>query len=287
VALIAAVTLLAGAAGVLAGSRVAPRDEPAPTAPGMLASGPVQLELPDGWTATAPPFAVPELKDPAGARGLLAEAVLGVAPPQHVSLLPGSLRRLAGSSRSRSAPGVGPPVRRFEFVADTQGTRLEIAVGAATSGVVTLVCRLPPGAGRLGSEDCDELTQNLRLREGGWLEPGPETATRMVLPGVIARLAERRREGRQALATAGGVGARVRAAQDVAAAYAIASTTLRRFAAGRAEPLPRRLAALAAHHRALGRAYARPDRRAALRAGAAIAGDEARVDRALRRLAGG
>ena len=288
VAGIAAVTAAAAAAGAFAGTHASSDDAPAAPAPApaVLDAGVARLPVPEGWAVGAPRFAVAGLGDAAGMWSASADAVFAARPPEDPSLLPALLVQSTG--------GAPPPRRvtgavrgwRYDVAAADEPGRVNLVVLPATTGVVTLGCHSPPGGAAWSNDECVDAAQTVELREGSWIAPGPEAAVRIALPAEIARLNRGRGQGRRALTTAGSAQARADAARSVARAYAGTASALRPLAGeGAPAALVGLLDRLAGDHRRLATAHANRYRALAVRAGAAIERDEARLGRLIAALA--
>jgi len=281
---IAAAAAGAGAAMLLG---VGAREEPARPAPppAEIVSGVARLPLPDGWEPLKRPPAVAGFGRAAGARALYSEVALDTRRPEDASLLPAAVAANAGEMPA-------PRARRFgerrvwdrELAGGPDESRLAVFTLPTTKGVVTVACQTDAGTMTLARIDCETAMQGVQLTGAAPLRPVPETATRMALPAAVARLNERRRQERRALAAARTPGPRAAAARSLAAAYAEAAAALRPLAAGAAKPLPSVLDGLAGAHRRLASASARRAARAAGRAGVAIGRGERRLAALLKSL---
>jgi hypothetical protein len=117
----------------------------------------------------------------------------------------------------------------------------------------------------------------LQIDDAAELMPAPETAARIALPAVIAKLNRQRGSGRRALGATRSPRRRAEAARRLALAYRSAAERLRPLAAGDARCLIAALGGLARDHRELAAASRRRDVRTARRAGAAIEREERRL----------
>jgi hypothetical protein len=215
-----------------------------------------------------------------------ADAVFAVLPPENASLVPAAL--LTGGEPAPQRRSVPRDVNgwRYELTLPGDPGRMTLVVMPASTGVVTLACAPSIAGAAETTDECVDAARQVELRRGGWIEPGPDSAARIALPGAIKQLDERRRAGREALAAAGGATARARAARSVAGAYATAHDALQPLSApGPTDALVRTLARLVADHRALATAHAQRFPRLARRSGAGIERGEARLERLIARLA--
>jgi hypothetical protein len=146
-----------------------------------------------------------------------------------------------------------------------------------TRGVVTIACQADAASIAGARLDCDGAMGALRLEGASELAPTPETAARIVLPDVVARLNRQRHSGRRALRATESPRRRGGAARRLADAYLDAAGRLRPLAAGDARRLTVALADLAHHHLELAAASRRRDVRMARRAGSSIERGERRL----------
>jgi hypothetical protein len=284
----AVATLAAAAAGAFVGDSLgaqlaSPAPEPAPP---VLDAGVARLPVPDGWWPGAPRFTLAGAPEAAGMWSGSTDAVFAVLPPEDASLVPAALVEHAGQAPSRRPVPADVRGWRYELTLSGYPGRTTLLVMPASTGVVTLACVPSVGAAPGTADECVDAARQVELRRGAWIQPGPDSAVRIALPGAIARLDERRRAGRRALAAASTGPARARAARSVARAYAGAHDALRPLAApGRSAALARALGGLATDHRGLAIAHENRYPRLATRSGARIARQEERLQRLIAALA--
>ncbi len=267
--------------------RSSPPPRPSPPAR-ELAVGHIRLLVPGGWTAMTRPRPVPGLD--VGATSLRrggAQLTVAEVPPSHPSLLPLTLARRAAPDRLRPVVERHGALRTWRYAAvldDVPGQRLDLFVAPTTAGTVTLACRAPTRA----REACRSALAGLRLAGASALPLGPDAALREGLPAAVRGLNRRRAPARAALARARTSQAAGRAADRLAAAYALAVRTLAPLAppGGEGTALLTPFGRLAFGYGALGKALRAHDDAAVRRTGRAIASAEAALPAALRRADG-
>jgi hypothetical protein len=273
VAPLVAATLLAGAAGALLGSLVAPNgSDPPPAAEPQprigLRSGVARLALPAGWEPLGRRSSLPGLEEATAVGAGHGEVALDIRAPESSSLLPAGVAAAAGDL---PAPQVRQVGRRSMWRYDLSGAGLVALVLPTTGGVVTIAC----GAG--ARAECERAAETVWLDGASALDPAPETAAAIILPDAVARLNRHRAAERRRLATTRSPVRRSQAARRLAGAYAEAAARLRPVAAGEAVRLTKTLGDLARSHRALATASRRRAARAARRAGARVGREERRL----------
>jgi hypothetical protein len=273
--------LVAAAAGAAAGvafGLLLTADEsrsPAPAAerPAPVAqTGAARLRLPETWRTARRAPAIPGFEDATALRARSSIVALDFRAPEHRSLLP------AATVDALGAELPVPTLQRFDGrqafgyqLPASLGERRITALALPTDrGVLTAACQGREGAFLAPTSDCDEALLALELVDARALAAVAESAAAIALAGIVARLDERRRTAREALAAARTPRTRAAAARSVATAYAAAAARLEPLAAGAAVPLRADLDALARDYRALAAASRRREPRAALRAGRSI-----------------
>jgi hypothetical protein len=170
----------------------------------------------------------------------------------------------------------------WSYDVDVAGAPAVVLTAPTTAGVVTIACRAGEVALQWTTADCDEVAASMRLDPpASWIVPSADTALRLGLPAVLAKLNDRRASGRAALAATSSPAGRRAAAASVARAYARAARAAAPLAAPADADVPRRLNRLSRRYVALARASASRDAPQARRAGAAIVRDEQRLQRRL------
>jgi hypothetical protein len=287
---LAAATVLAAACGAALGIVLAPDTALPPADPEPrigLASGVARLPLPADWRPLRRTSTLPGLEQATAVRGVRSELALDIRPPEDASLLPRSVEAAAPGGLPEPTPRrVGARTAwRYELPGERPGTRLVALALPTTGGVVTFACQPRSGGIDQAEAECAQAVRLVRLDGAAALRPAPETAARIVLPGAVAQLNERRRAGRRRLAATASPAARDAAAMRLGAAYAAVVERLRPLAAGDAVRLTSILDALAQAHRALATASRRRDPVAAGSAGATIQREERRLADALAAIA--
>jgi len=193
--------------------------------------GPLRLVLPAGWRRLERRAAVPGLpEDALVLRSRRATAVLAQVTPTHPSLLPAALLEALVFPPGGAAPLSAGSLRalRYDNLA-WRGARgsADVYVAPNSGGTATLVCRVDERY-ELVAEDieCEPLVRGLRLAQGRWLAPTPETAFLVALRPAIGRLSKERERARARLARAATPAVRGDAADAVSRAYAAARTKL-------------------------------------------------------------
>jgi hypothetical protein len=273
-----AATLVAGAAGAVLGTVVAPdRSEPlrAEAQPRIgLRSGFARLPLPAGWEPLGRRSSLPGFEQATAVRGGHGQLALDIRAPEDPSLLP---ERVAAAD-DLPAPRVQKLGRRTVWRYDLP--QLVALALPTTGGVLTIACAGSGGA------DCEQAARTVWLEGASALVPAPETAAAIVLPDVVAQLNRDRRVERRRLAATRSPVQRSQAARRIAGAYADAAGRLRPVAAGDAAGVTTTLGALARSHRVLAGASRARAAAKARRAGARIAREERRLSAQLAALSG-
>jgi hypothetical protein len=198
--------IVAGLAGWVARSAVAPTPA-APTAPPRaIALGSVGLSVPGAWAPVRGPVGgLPELGHDtavfAPVPGLTARAVVTLAPFDDETLVPAALRPLMGfGGPTRSAlAGMRAWTYRPQGVAG--GRLAQVTVAPTTAGSIAVVCMAPAGAWS-GAAGCGEGLTSANLHGATPLVPSATLAFRRLLAPVIERLGARRAELRARLRSA-------------------------------------------------------------------------------------
>jgi hypothetical protein len=280
---IALATVVAALAGAAVGTALAPDGGGSPPPdPGPrvgLTSGVARLPLPEGWQPLRRRSTLPGFGEATAVRGVHADVALDIRPPENASLLPAGVdAALHGHIPAPRQRDLGDRTAwRYDLPGSRPGTRLVAMVLPTTGGVVTIACQ--PGIGPTGGagRQCERAIRSVQLKDATFLPPAPETAARIALPAIAARLNRDRRSGRRALAATRSPQGRSAAALALGRSYAAAAGRLRPLAAGDALRATATLDALAREHGALASASRRRDARAARAAGASIARDERRL----------
>ena len=289
--LVVVASVVAAAAGVALGSAVvgdAPPSQaaaaPAPERVG-LANGPARLPLPAGWRPLGRHSSLPGLEAATEVQGPRSTVALDLRAPEHPSLLPAAVAASLGDAAPAARPErvAGYRTWRYALPGDTPAAALVVPT---SQGIVTVACAPGDGGLEAALDDCREALAALQLDGAAALPPAPETAARIVLPGVVAALNKDRRAGRRRLAAVRGPAGRHAAAIGLARGYARVADRLRPLAGGAASALVVNLDALDRTHRALARAAAHRAGLAGARANRAIARRERRLGALLARVGG-
>jgi hypothetical protein len=283
VALLVAATLLAGVAGAVVGSVLAPEPSAPPAAepePRIgLRSGVVRLALPAGWEPLGRRSALPGFEQATAVRAGRSEIALDLRAPEHPSLLPAQV----AAAGELPAPRLRELGARTVWRYDLPGERVVAMVLPTTGGILTIAC----GRSAQTGAECEHAVRTVWVEGASVLRPAPEAAAAIALPDIVARLNRVRRDERRRLAATPWPAPRARASQRLARAYAGAAAGLRPLAAGEAAAVTATLAELARAHDALAAANrSRAARRAGgRRAARAARRATARIVRGERRLA--
>ncbi|MGN6187720.1 MAG: hypothetical protein ACTHOE_02375 [Conexibacter sp.] len=264
-----AVTLVAAAIGVAAGSASTPSD--APAAVTLVGAG-LAVEAPQGWLRAGPgeaPAAV-------GAPALVAHPPRSPATQLVLTRTAAPLlARLADAAPEPVRLGAGNDAWRYRDVALAAGSVADVYVLEDRDGPIVAACVGPTGAAAGARAACAAALTTLRVRAGGVLPLGGEAAARRELARVVADLDQARKQARRALAAATTGRRQAAAADRLNAAYADAAQRARRIGtvgapgelprlADRLEETARAYAGLAAAARATHRtAYAHASERVA------------------------
>jgi hypothetical protein len=275
-------TLLAGAAGAVFGTVLAP-DGAEPRAAHArigLTSGVATIPLPAGWRPLGRRSSLPGLEEATAVRGVHSEIALDIRAPEDESLLPAGVDDAVAGDLPEPRP-LRLDARtawRYDLPPAHLGARVVALALPTTGGVVTIACAPRPDAIARAGAECERAARSMQFDGASALAPTPETAAAIALPDTAARLNRRRTVERRRLAATRSPRRRKAAALRLAHDYAAATARLRPLAAGRALRLTAALDALAREHRALASASFQRDAGAARRAGATIERDERRLD---------
>jgi hypothetical protein len=232
-AVLVGLPLIAALLGIVLGSSLGGNDSQraaSPTVPRtparVVAAGDLRFVLPDRWTVAATGPRVPGFGrvHPLYVRSWNSRVAIALLPPASPSLLPPALA-------AARQPGAPAPIvvragraRAYHYALVLGGAHVVDVYTVPTSrGTATVTCS---GVLYMPAE-CDLAVSALRLARGTFLPLNADAAFLEALPGVMARLNLERARSRERLAGASGVDAGVRAASDIAAAYASAGRELR------------------------------------------------------------
>jgi hypothetical protein len=288
-AVLVGLPLIAALLGVLLGSSLGgdgPHRAANPTAPRaparVAAAGDLRFVLPDRWTVAATGPRVPGFgrAHPLYVRSWNSRVAIAMLPPTSPSLLPPALA-------AARHPGAPAPIvvrsgraRAYHYALVLGGAQVVDVYTVPTSrGTATMTCS---GVLYMPAE-CDLAVSALRLARGTFLPLSADAAFLEALPGVTARLNLARARSRERLAGASGVDAGVRAAGDLAAAYARAGRDLRPLVSpdGHAPATLEALARLRTAYSGLAGALRDRDRDGFERTARTIRTDESRLARSL------
>ena len=195
--------VIAGAAGWAL--RALAADETATPAPTTrtAAAGSVSVSVPATWSPVpAAELRIDGLGPDAAAftpvSGLSARALIALAPFTDPSLVPESLRALAGESRPRRARVAGMRAWTYPAGEFADGRIAQLTVVPTTVGSLTVVC-IAPAAVWSGAAGCSRRLTGAALGGADPLIPSPTLAFRRELAPVMERLNARRGELRAAM----------------------------------------------------------------------------------------
>lgn len=205
---------------------------PPPAQPVSAKAGPVTVKVDGAWATARSVPGVPGLDPKATAMfrpasGLRAYAVATLAPVADTSLLPAPLRALMPETLPKPRPAelLGMEAWHYGEQSISGGRTMEVTVVPSTAGVLAVAC-VAPSESWVAALGCAGGIRQLSLRDGAWLEPGPDLAAQARLPGTIAALDARRVPLRKQLNAAKTRGAQARFARRLSRAYAAAAATL-------------------------------------------------------------
>jgi hypothetical protein len=193
VATVGQLVLAAAVIGVLLGRGFVSDDEGAAARPATprptITQGGLHLQLPAGWdrgrVAAVPGFRRPLTLKNAG-QGVA--AVVERLPPSSASLLPLAFQKArpnAGEGREVVELGRGQRAWRHR-VADGNRSATVLYAAPTTSGVATMACQVPAGAGV--PRACDTLAKSITVPASAPLELGTGAAFFIGLPAVARKL---------------------------------------------------------------------------------------------------
>ena len=229
----------------------------AAAASSAITLGPASLKVPASWTAiNAASAGIPGF-DSTSTRAFTIEDGLGqrafvtLAAPADRWLIPSSLRR-------ELRPPFGAPIPTFlggyaawsySRVSTTRpDVVMDVTVLPTTVGVLAVACTSGPAVG--APSECDQDVERLFVSGAHVLRPTRETAFRLAMSPVLARLQDDRAAVEPKLIAARDGGAQARALQAFGEAYAAAARRLDPLA-----PPPGRAATLVASLHGAARAY--------------------------------
>jgi hypothetical protein len=242
-------------AGILAGSSMKAREEPA-AAIRMVQAGNARLAVPAEWRpATLRSTAVAGLDrlsavafEPYGGTADRVLAVLAAA--DHPSLVPEALRRLLEAPPQHPVAGrlAGWPAWHYPWTLTRVGNRaVDITVMPTTRGVLAVACVSSVTVAYAG---CALDVEAVSVADAAPLVPSTAVALGLELPAALRTLDRARVDGRRALEHARSPAAQAATARRLAHAYSSTAKSLTRDAGDAAAPLAKRL-------ETAGRAYAR------------------------------
>ena len=198
--------IVAGLAGWIGRSAVAP----APTAPAAppraVALGSVSLSVPGTWApvrgkVAGLPGLGPDTAVFAPVPGLTARAVLTLAPFDDETLVPAALRPLTGPGGPARSALAGMRAWTYPPQGAAGGRLAQVTVAPTTAGSIAVVCTAPAGAWS-GAAGCGDALTSANLHGATPLVPSATLAFRRLLVPVIERLGARRAELRARLRAA-------------------------------------------------------------------------------------
>jgi len=220
VATVGQLVLAAAVIGVLLGRGFvggdgAPAARPA-AAPLTIAHGGLRLEVPSGWARGQAP-AVPGFSRPLSLKNGRERltAVVERLPASSATLLPVAFeqaRPTAGERREVVRLAPGQPAWRYR-VAHDNGSATVVYAAPTTSGVATVACVVPAGAGV--PRGCELLAKAITVPGSVPLELGPSVAFYTRLPTVARELEVARSIGMRDLAAARSATAQAAAADGL------------------------------------------------------------------------
>jgi len=223
VAIPAAVTLVAAAIGLAAGSAATPPRAPVAL---TLAGGGVSVEAPRGW-----------LRGGLGVTPAIGEPALIAHAPARSTATALVVTRAAGPLLARLDAVAPEPVRlgaglnawRYRNVAVDVANVADVYVLGDREGPIVAACVAPTGAPASVREPCAATLTTLRLHAGPVLPLGGGAAARHELAQVVADLDSTRERERHAFAVAASGRQQAAAADRLSAAYAAAAEAARRI----------------------------------------------------------
>jgi serine/threonine-protein kinase len=243
-ALVAAVAILAVAAGLLIGGRGDSSPAPARPAPPLAnsASGDVlDLSFPTTWRRTTrpPPIEGLDLARPValGAPTRGAGIVAGRTTAAGPTLLPAAfLERLADRpAAERVRLGAVQALRYRGLRPGGSGPALTVFAVPTSRGVATLACHAPAAAAAAFQADCERVAASLKLSGAKAYALGPQAGYARGADRALTALARARARGRRALARARTQGGQSRLAGALATDHDRAADALARLAVSPAD----------------------------------------------------
>jgi hypothetical protein len=235
-----AVAIVAGLAlGGGGGEEEQPPQQQSSLPVNAFTSGPVAVDVPEGYAAVD---AVPEipgltLDDAAAqARGDRTIAI-GTVDADDSTLLPGTLLQALGAGDGevpdRTAVELGPDdLQAYRYAGlEPEGSdqALTLYVSPNSEGVAAVACLSPPGDAEAFAPECEGVADTLQVSAGKPFPVGPDPAYAKTLGAVFGTLERKVAKGRAALRRDGAqFRDQAQAAGDVRAAYADAAAELRK-----------------------------------------------------------
>jgi hypothetical protein len=230
VAAVAAVAVVAIAAGLLIGNRKAASPATAPTAPALVSSAGndvLDLSFPDTWRRASHPPAIEglDLARPvalsAGTGG--GGAVAGRSAATGPTLLPAAfVKRLAGRPAADRVRLGGLQALRYRGLRPGgAGPALTVFAVPTSSGVATVACHAPPASAAAAAfqADCQRVAASLKLSGPRAFGLGPQAGYARGADRALTALAAARLRDRRALAGARTQGGQGRLAAVLATAH--------------------------------------------------------------------
>lgn len=214
--------------------RAASTSQPPPPVAQPLSAkaGPVAVTVDGAWATARSVPGVSGLDPKATAAftpasGLRAYAFVTLAPVGDTSLLPAPVRALMPDTLPKPRPTelLGMPAWHYTEQQIAGDRTIEVTVVPSTAGVLAVAC-IAPRESWVAALGCAGGVRQLSLRDGAWLEPGPDLAAQARLPATVAALDARRVPLRKQLQAANTRGAQARFARRLSRAYAAAAATL-------------------------------------------------------------
>jgi hypothetical protein len=260
---VGAAVVLAAAATAALGFLVAPSSSrparPQAALVGSASAGPLGISLPAGWQRQSAP-ATPYVKlaneiAVAGARPSTGTLLVGTASGGGPTLLPASLlASLTGAPPPQVVTlGQAQFYRYLDLAPRGAGGPADVYAVPTTTGTVLGICLLG-GAASAFASDCERVVGTLRLSAGNILGIGPSASLAAGLKNTVAQLDSALTPDGTSLSRAGKPGDQARAANQLAAAYEQAGSSIQHL-----QPAPAAasaVAALVAALRSTGRGFA-------------------------------
>jgi hypothetical protein len=238
VALVALLVVVGAVAGSLLaralgdGNRDGASAVPLPASPLTIVHDGLRLQVPSGWVpgvaAMVPGFSRPLFLDNEQER---LNVTVERLPATSTSLLPLAFEQALPAARERrESVRLASGRRAWRYrAALADGATIAVYTAPTTSGVATLACRSPSGAGV--PRGCDALADALTVPGSLPLDPGPSAAFFSRLPAVVDRLEAVRSTGTRELSAATRAAEQAAAAEGLARGHKAASAALGPLAA--------------------------------------------------------